>query len=105
MRLGSDHVRGVWGTTRGSSARGRGRRCFPRRGMMSQWAMGLDMARGGFKTGGALIEGAVDVNVSKFPALEAGFVVSGMVVRQGSVMVAASPPNFSAFQGGFLSFG
>ena len=62
------------------------------------------MARGGFETGGALIEGTIDADVSKFPALEAGFMVLGMVVRQRGVMVAASPPNFGAFQGGFFFF-
>ena len=34
---------------------------------------------------------AVHVDVSKFPALEAGFVVMGMVTGEGYIMVAAHP--------------
>ena len=43
--------------------------------------MGLDMTRGGFETGEAFVEGTIDMDVSKFPALEAGFVVPGVVTR------------------------
>ena len=49
--------------------------------MTSQWAAGLDMAGGGFETGEAFIEGTIDADVSELPALEAGFIVSGMVAR------------------------
>ena len=67
--------------------------------------MGLDMARRGFKTGGAFIEGTIDTDVSKFSALKAGLVVSGMVTGQRGVMGTASPPNFGAFQGSFFFVG
>ena len=63
------------------------------------------MARGPFETGGTFIEGVIDVNVSEFPALEAGLVVTGMVARQGSVMVTAGPPDVGAFQGSLFFFG
>ena len=59
--------------------------------------MGLDVAGGSLETGGAFVKGAVDVNVSELPALEAGFMVLGVVTGEGSVMVTASPPNFSVF--------
>ena len=36
--------------------------------------MGLDIARGGFETGGAFVKMAVDMDVTKFPTLEIGFV-------------------------------
>ena len=65
--------------------------------MPSERATGLDVAGGSLKAGGAFIEGAVDANVSEFPALEAGFVVSGMVMGEGSIMVTAGPPDFGAF--------
>ena len=95
--FGSDHARGVLGTTRRSSTRGQGRRLLPGRCIPSEWAMGLDVAGRSLETGGAFVEGTVDMNVSKFPALEAGFVVLGMVMGEGSVMVTASPPNFGVF--------
>ena len=53
VRFGSDHVRGVVGATRGSSARGRGRRCLSRGGMVSQRAVSLDMTWRSFEAGGA----------------------------------------------------
>ena len=68
-------------------------------------ATDLDVARGPLETGGALVKGAVDTDVSEFPALEAGLVVAGVVTRQGGVMVTVSPPNVSVFQGNFLFFG
>ena len=63
------------------------------------------MAGGSFETGGAFVERAIDADVSEFPALEAGFMVSGVIPREGSVMVTAGPPNFGAFQGSFFIFG
>ena len=63
------------------------------------------MARGSFETGGTFVQGAIDVDVSEFPALEAGFMVSGVISREGSIMVTAGPPNFGVFQGGFFFFG
>ena len=46
--------------------------------------MDLDMARGSLKASGALVQVAVDVDVSKFPALEVGFVVLGVVTGKMS---------------------
>ena len=46
---------------------------------MFQWAAGLDMARGGFETGGAFIKVAVDMDVAEFSALKAGLMVTGVV--------------------------
>ena len=37
--------------------------------MSSEWAMGLDMARESLETAGTFVQGAVDIDVSKFPAL------------------------------------
>ena len=39
----------------------------------------MDVTRGGLKADRAFVQGAIDVNVPEFPALEAGFVVMGMV--------------------------
>ena len=78
---------------------------MPGRCASSKRATGLDVAGGPLETGGAFVEGAVDVNVSEFPALEAGLVVTGMVARQGSVMVTAGPPNVGVFQGDLFFFG
>ena len=49
--------------------------------MPSEGAVGLDVAGRSSETGGAFIEGTIDANVSEFPALEAGFMVSGVVTR------------------------
>ena len=103
--FGSDHARGVLEAMRGSSARGQGRQCLLRRCATFEQAVGLDMARGSLKTGGALIEVTVDMDVSKFPALEAGFMVSGVVMGEGCVMVAASPPDFGASDSNLLFLG
>ena len=59
--------------------------------------MGLDVARGSLEADRALVEGAVDANVSKFSALKAGFVGSEMVMGEGGVVVSAGPPNFDVF--------
>ena len=45
------------------------------------------------------------MDVPEFPALEAGFVVLGVITGEGSVMVAASPPDFGANKGDFFFFG
>ena len=103
--LGSDHPGGTLGAARGSSARGRGRRRLPGRCASSEWVTSLDVTGRGLETGGAFVQRAVDADVSEFPALEAGFVVSGVIVSEGGVVVTASPPNFGAFQGGFFFFG
>ena len=69
-----------------------------------QWTMGLDMARRSPETSGAFVEMAVDVDVVKFPTLETGFMVVGVVTSEGSIMVAASPPDFGVGEGNFLFF-
>ena len=104
MGFDSDHTVGALGVTRRSSTRGRGRRRLPRGDASSEGATGLDVAGGPFETGGALIEGAVDMDVSEFPAVKASFVVTGMVTGQGDVVVTAGPPDISAFQGDFFFF-
>ena len=45
------------------------------------------------------------MDVPEFPALEAGLVVSEMVVGKGSVVVTASPPDFCTFEDSFFVFG
>ena len=47
--------------------------------MVFKWAIGLDVTRRGFETDRALVKVAVDMDVSEFPALEAGFMVVGVV--------------------------
>ena len=41
----------------------------------------MDMTRGPLETSGALVERAVDADVSELPAVEAGFVVTRMIAR------------------------
>ena len=107
MRLGSNHMRGALRATRESSAEGQGRRCLPRGGAASQWATGLDIARGSPETGGTFVKVAVDTDVTKFPVLETGFMIAGVVTSEGCIMVTASPPDFGVSEGGlfFLSQG
>ena len=56
--------------------------------------MGLDMAGGSLETGGAFVEMTIDVDVTEFPALEAGLVVAEIVTSEGCIVVAAGPPDF-----------
>ena len=63
------------------------------------------MARGSLQTGGVLIQVAVDMDVSKFPVLKAGFVVIGVVTGEGYVMVTAGPPDFGTSDSDFFFFG
>ena len=77
--FGGDHSVGTLGATRGSSARGRGRRRLSRRSAASEGATGLDVTGGPPETSGALVEWTVDADVSEFPAVKAGFVISGVV--------------------------
>ena len=63
------------------------------------------MARGSSETDGTLIQGAVDTDVPEFPALKAGFMILEMVMGEEGIMVAASPPDFCAFEGSFFVFG
>ena len=57
----------------------------------------MDVTGGPFKTSGTLVERAVDADVSEFPAVEAGLMVTGVVAGQGDVMVTAGPPDVGAF--------
>ena len=75
-----------------------------RRGTSFEWTAGLDMAWGIFKAGGALVQVAVDTDVSEFPALEAGFMIAGVITSKGYVMVTACPLNFSVSDGIFFFF-
>ena len=104
-RFGSDHLVGALGAMRRSSTRGRGRRRLSRRSAASKGATGLDMTGGPLETSGALVERAVDADVSKLPAVEAGFMVMGVVAGQGDVVVTAGPPDVGAFQGSLFFFG
>ena len=67
--------------------------------------MSLDMARGSLQTGGVLVQVAVDMDVAKFPALEAGFMIVKVVMGEGGVMVAASPPDFGVSDSNLLFLG
>ena len=96
-RFGGDHTVGVLGAMRGSSARGRGRRRLSGGCASLERATGSDVTWGPLETSEAFVKGAVDADVSKFPALEAGFIVTRMVTRQRGVMVTAGPPDVGAF--------
>ena len=63
------------------------------------------MARGSSETGGAFIQMAVDADVTKFPALETGFMITGVVTGEGYIMVTAGPPNFGVSDHSFFFFG
>ena len=63
------------------------------------------MARGSLKTGRALVEVTIDVDVSEFPALEAGFIGLEVVTGKGGIIVAVSLPDFSVSDGSFFFFG
>ena len=64
--------------------------------------MGLDMTRGGLETDGALIEMAVDMDVTELPALKAGLMIVRVVTSEGYIMVTASLPDFGAGEGNFF---
>ena len=63
------------------------------------------MAGGCLETGGAFVEVTVDVDVAKFPALEAGLMVTRVVASKRCVVVTASPPNCSTSGCSFFFFG
>ena len=63
------------------------------------------MTQGSPEAYGALIQETVETDMPEFPALEAGFMVSGVITDKGSVMVAAGPPDFGVNEGGFFFFG
>ena len=48
---------------------------------------------------------AVDADMTKCPALEAGFMVMGMVMSKGCIMFTASPPDFGVSDGNFFFLG
>ena len=65
----------------------------------------MDVTGGPLEASGALVERAVDADMSKCPALEAGFMVAGVVMGQRGVVVTAGPPDVGTFQGDFFFFG
>ena len=67
--------------------------------MMFKQAVGLDVTRGGLETDRTFIEAVVDIDVSEIPVLEAGFIITGMIVGKGYIMITICPPNFSASDG------
>ena len=72
---------------------------------MFQWASSLNMAWGSLEADRVFVKMAVDVDMTKFSALEAGFMVMGMISRKGCIVVTAGPPDFSASNGSFSFFG
>ena len=66
---------------------------------MLKWAVGLDVARGEFQTGGTFIEVAVHTDMPKFPTLEAGFIVMMVIIGKECIMVATSPSNLGLGDG------
>ena len=92
-RFSGNHLVRALGVVRGSSTRGQERQGLLRRHMMFEWAPGLDVTGGGFKTDGAKV--AIDVEVVEFPALEAGFIVTGRVTGKGHVVVTVCLSDFS----------
>ena len=63
------------------------------------------MIRGGPKTGEALVEATVDVDIPEFPALEAGFIVTWVVMDKRCVIVTAYPPDFGMGDSNLLFLG
>ena len=72
---------------------------------MLEWAMGLDIVRGEFQTGGTFIEVAVHTDVPEFPILEAGFIVTWIITGKGCIMIAASPSDLSLGDGNLFFLG
>ena len=103
--FGSDHAGRALGMTRGSFTRRQGRKHLLGRCTTLQWTAGLDVARRGFEASGAFVQVTVDTDVTKFPALEAGFVIVEVVMGEGCIMVAASPLDFSVGDCSFFFFG
>ena len=54
---------------------------------------------------GHLIKVAVDMDVSKLPALKAGLVVAEVVMSKGCVIVVAGLPDFSMSEGDLFFLG
>ena len=76
-----------------------------RKGASLEEVVGLDIAKRSLKASGALIQVAVDTNVTKFSALEAGLVIMEVITGKGCIMVAADPPDFCVSDGDFFFFG
>ena len=91
--------------TRGSSIREQGGRRLPGRGTSAKGTVCLDVTGGPLETSGAFVEGAIDANMSEFPALEAGFMITRVVLGQRGVVVTTGPPDVGAFQGDFFFSG
>ena len=63
---------------------------------MFEWAVGLNVTWGSLKACGILIQMVVDLDVSEFSTLKAGFVVVSVVMGEGHVIVATGLPDFCA---------
>ena len=48
---------------------------------------------------------AVDMDVTEFLALEAGLMITGVVLSKGCIIVAASPSDFSVGDSNFFFLG
>ena len=73
--------------------------------MTLKWTSSLDVAWGSLETSGTLIEMTVDADASKFPVLEAGFMVMEMVTGKGCIVVTAGPPDFCVDDDNLLFLG
>ena len=72
---------------------------------MLKWAVGLDMAKSKLQTGKTFIEVAVYTDMPKFPVLETGSIVMGMIMGKGCIMVTTSLSGFDAGDGNLLLLG
>ena len=63
------------------------------------------MGAGSLYTDGALVQVAVDADVSEVSVLEAGLMIAGVVLGKGCIMVTICPSDFSVGNGGFFFFG
>ena len=63
------------------------------------------MAGGSLETCVALIKVAVDIDMTEFPALEAGLVVMRVVMGEGCIVITAGPPDFGVSDSNFFFFG
>ena len=73
--------------------------------MLFVWAVGLDVTQGSFEAGGTLVEMTIDADVSKFPVLEAGFMIVGVVTSERCIIVTANSPDFGASDSDFFFLG
>ena len=63
------------------------------------------MAEGSLEASGTFVEVVIDTDVTELPVLEAGFMVVGVIVSKGCVIVATSPPDFSTSDCSVFFFG